>query len=260
MIIKKRRFNFNEFVDNLDPTSNSNNFWKVIKLFRNSEFFSSKTPPVCSKSEIVNGFIDNFAPAGNMDPFSEVISSRYPSFFDMQFQLHELEKLILSARQGSAPDSDLINYAILKLLPTIAVQRLHDIFNKILKDNTFPKMWREYDIILLPKLNKVEFRPIALSSYILKLLEKLIKARLNRFVELDLLLPPSQFGFLKGKSCDDCLSILMLEVHKDFINRDTVSALFLDIKGAYDNVKPGILFDIINSMKIAAAISVLFAI
>jgi len=102
MIIKKRRrLNFNEFVDSLDPSLNSNNFWKVIKLFRNSDFFSFKMTPVCSKSEAVDGFIDNFAPAGNMDPFSEVVSSRYPSFFDMQFQLHKLEELISSARQRS---------------------------------------------------------------------------------------------------------------------------------------------------------------
>jgi len=36
-IIKNRkRLNINEFVDGLDPNSNKN-FWKVIKLFRNSE-------------------------------------------------------------------------------------------------------------------------------------------------------------------------------------------------------------------------------
>jgi len=38
----------------------------------------------------------------------------------------------------------------------------------------------------------------------------------------------------------------MLEVHKGFINHDLVGALFLDIKGAYDNVKPSILFDIVE--------------
>jgi len=108
-------------------------------------------------------------------------------------------------------------------------------------------------IILLPKPNKVEYRPIALSSCILKLLEKLIKVKLDRFVELDLLPPSFQFGFRKGRSCDDCFSILMLEVHKGFINRDPVDALFLDIKGAYDNVKPGILFDMINSIRIPVA-------
>jgi|GEM_PF-3750345 len=115
IIKKKKRLNFNEFVDGLDPNLNFNNFWKVIKLFKNSEVFSSKTTPVSSKSDLVERFIDGFAPAGNMVPFPEVITSRYPSFFDMQFQLHELEEIILSARQGSPLGSDLINHSVLKL-------------------------------------------------------------------------------------------------------------------------------------------------
>jgi len=57
-------------------------------------------------------------------------------------------------------------------------------------------MWRNYDIILLPKPNKLDFRSIALSSCILKILEKLIKSRLERLMELDLLLPCSH-GFRK---------------------------------------------------------------
>jgi len=186
---------------------------------------------VRSKGDIVDEFIDNFAPAGNMDPFAEVVPFRYPSFFNMQFKLHELEDLISSARQGSAPGSNLINYTILKALPSIAVQILLDIFNKILRENNSPDKWREYDIVLLPKRNKTDYRSIALSSCVLKLLEKLIKVRFDRFVELDLLFPPSQFGFRKGKSCDDCLSILLLEVHKGFLSI-APCALFLDIKRA----------------------------
>jgi len=95
----------------------------------------------------------------------------------------------------------------------------------------------------------MDFRPIALSSCVLKLLEKLIKSRLDRVVELDLLLP-SQFGFCKGRSCDDCFALLMLEVYRGFINHNPMGALFLDIKGPYDNVKPNILLDIVNSIRI----------
>jgi len=83
-----------------------------------------------------------------------------------------------------------------------------------------------------------------------KLLEKLIKSRLEKFTELDLLLSPSQFDFRKGRSCDDYISLMVLEVYKGFINHDPVGVLLLDIKGIYDNVKPNILFDIINNIRI----------
>jgi len=124
----------------------------------------------------------------------------YPTFFDTQFQLEELEELVTSAREGSAPGSDFISYSLLKLMPTIAIRYLVIIFNRILRECSFPDEWREYDVILLPKGNKSDFRPIAMSSCVMKLLEKLIKSRLDKFVELDLFLPSSQFGFRKGKS------------------------------------------------------------
>jgi len=146
------------------------------------------------------------------DSFSDIISFRYPSFFDTEFQLREFEEIITTARERSILKNDLINYSLLKLLPTIIVQKLLIIFNRILSESTFPEKWREFDIILLPKPNKLKFRFITLSSCVLKLLEKLIKSGLEKFVELDLLLPPSQFGFRKSKSCDDCISLMLLEV------------------------------------------------
>ena len=50
-------------------------------------------------------------------------------------------------------------------------------------------------------------------------------------------------GFRKGKSCIDNLSILTTDIQKNFYQKDSVSAFFLDGKGAYDDVNPEILID-----------------
>jgi len=39
----------------------------------------------------------------------------------------------------------------------------------------------------------------------------------NRKIELDCLLPDIQFGFKKGKSCEDCLALINLKIYKAFI-------------------------------------------
>jgi len=71
-------------------------------------------------------------------------------------------------------------------------------------------------------------------------------------VELDLLLSCLQYGFRKGRSCDDCIALLLLKIYKGFITHNhPMGVLFLDIKRAYDNVNPNILFDIVNTMKIS---------
>lgn len=77
-------------------------------------------------------------------------------------------------------------------------------FNLIIADDSFPTIWKTYDITLIPKPGKKGFRPISLASARLKIFEKLISRRFDRFVELDLILPPIQFGFRRGRSCEDC--------------------------------------------------------
>lgn len=93
-------------------------------------------------------------------------------------------------------------------------------------------------------------RPISLMSCVLKLLEKLIKIRLERFIELELVLPNSQYGFRSGRSCDHCLALLNLEIYRTFTRNQATGAIFLDIASAYDNVDPFILFHSLNSMNI----------
>lgn len=111
-------------------------------------------------------------------------------------------------------------------------------------------MWSQCDIVLIPKAYKKDFRPIILASCVLKLLEKLIKPRLERYVEMDYLLRNSQYGFRKERSCNDCLAVINLNVYKAFSGRSYVGGLFVDIKSAYDNVDPKRLFDLIDTFKI----------
>jgi len=103
-------------------------------------------------------------------------------------------------------------------------------------------------VILLWKPRKNDFRP-SLVSCVLKIREKMIKRKIERFIELDCLLPDIQFDFRKGKFCEDCLVLINLEIYKAFIMSECVRAVFLDIKTAYDN--PFILFNLVNDVKIS---------
>jgi len=69
-------------------------------------------------------------------------------------------------------------------------------------------------------------------------------------MEMDCVIPETQFGFRKGRSCEDCLAILNLEIYNSFMKGECVRVMFLDIKSAYDNVYPSILFNKLNKLKI----------
>lgn len=57
------------------------------------------------------------------------------------------------------------------------------------------------------------------------------------------LLPDSQFGFRKTKSCSDNLALLSTSIEKALLEGVHVSSLFLDIKSAYDNVLVDVLIE-----------------
>ena len=65
--------------------------------------------------------------------------------------------------------------------------------------------------------------------------------RLNWQIESQNLIPSSQTDFRKGTSYIDNLMRLTINVEEAFIKNKSILAVFLDVKGAFDNVNIDIL-------------------
>lgn len=87
-----------------------------------------------------------------------------------------------------------------------------------------------------PASDPSSYRPIALSSVLTKITEHMIKQRIEWLLESRNLLANSQFGFRKGMSTIDNLSILTTDIRLSFSKKDYLVAVFLDITSAYDNL------------------------
>ncbi|XP_066601761.1 uncharacterized protein [Prorops nasuta] len=86
------------------------------------------------------------------------------------------------------------------------------------------------------------------ASFFETALTRLNKNRMQWWAESLNLFPPSQYGFRSGRSCSDNLASLSLTVeHSLFLGHD-VLACFLDVKGAFDNVKGDLLIDKLKSL------------
>ena len=70
-------------------------------------------------------------------------------------------------------------------------------------------------------------------------MERLLHFRVVQWLEKQGLLPASQFGSCKSRSCCDNLSILTTEIYTGFV--ENTSSIFLDISSAFDNVDHNIL-------------------
>jgi hypothetical protein len=105
-----------------------------------------------------------------------------------------------------------------------------------------PRSWREATIVIIPKLNKPNYRsikayrPIALLNCLGKILEKLMALRIAQMVEAHQLLHPDQIGGRPQCSAIDAAMALMHAIDTNIGNKWVMLALFLDIRGAFDNV------------------------
>ena len=113
-------------------------------------------------------------------------------------------------------------------------------FNLSLEEGIVPLEWKESNIIPLFKKgsrNKSEnYRPVSLTSVICKLLERLIKDHLVDFLVKNKLINPSQYGFLKARSCLTNMLCFLEDVTTWVDEGSPVDIIYLDFKKAFDKV------------------------
>lgn len=114
-------------------------------------------------------------------------------------------------------------------------------FNYLWFHNFIPSDWKKDCLVPILKQGKTEhepdsYRPIALTSCIGKIFEQLLKQRLEFFVEKYCILPNSQFGFRKGRSAQESISHLQLDIYNAVSCKRKLACIFFDIVGAFNNV------------------------
>ena len=80
------------------------------------------------------------------------------------------------------------------------------------------------------------YRPVSLTSLVVKVLEKLLKGHIEKHLDENRILNDSQHGFRKGRSCQTNL-LEFMEYITDCIDKgDAVDIIYLDFSKAFDKV------------------------
>ncbi len=129
------------------------------------------------------------------------------STMDAPFTLEEIKRAIL--RSGlTSPGKDEICCIMLKHLGVLASLKLLGLYNKVWEAGKLPVGWKEAVIIPIRKpgkdpSNPMNYRPIALTSHLGKIMERMITERLTFYMESRGLFSPHQSGFRKGRGTMD---------------------------------------------------------
>lgn len=162
------------------------------------------------------------------------------------FTVEEIKMAANSLQSKKAPGPDGIPAEVMKELATNRPQMLLNMYNKCLKEGTFPTAWKEQRLVLIskgkgdPELPS-SYRPLCMLDTAGKLLERLMKPRLEKAITAGGGLSPRQYGFRPRKSTigaiKDVVDIFTAAQHKNHHSRPLVLLATLDVKNAFNSLR-----------------------
>ncbi|MEL6986791.1 MAG: reverse transcriptase domain-containing protein [Bacteroidota bacterium] len=158
--------------------------------------------------------------------------------YNLPFTQQEFDSSISSSKD-SAPGPDNITYSMVAYSHMNTKKFILDIINRIYREHAFPTVWESATILPFNKPGKdkmlpCNYRPIALTSCICKLMEKMVNARLVWYLEKGNHLSPNQCGFRQMRSTSDALIRLEASICEAFAARKHHVTVFFDLEKAYD--------------------------
>lgn len=161
--------------------------------------------------------------------------------YNLPISEYELISTIHKNLKNAAPGQDNIHASMLKNLHPTALSYLLSLFNSIFLSNNYPLPWKT--VIILPILKPSSdphlpgsYRPIALSSVLGKLFQKILNKRLLWYLESNNLLSPFQYGFRKGRNSSQALIDLQNEIKEATSANSCLYSVFFDLQEAFPRV------------------------
>ena len=159
---------------------------------------------------------------------------------DVDFTPHEIERAIDEIKVNSAPGPDRFPAVLLKKCKNALSIPLFLMWRKSLDEGQIPQLLRNSTITPVHKGGSRQeaknYRPVALTSHLIKVFEKIIRNRVVEFLELNNLMNPNQHGFRAGHSCLSQLLQHFDEVTKLLENGKNVDVVYLDFAKAFDKL------------------------
>src|ERR1700678_198148 len=153
----------------------------------------------------------------------------------------QIRRLIAKLSPHKAPGPDGIPNIVLQKCVDIIISRLIRIYRAIMDFNLNYGPWKEFTTVVLRKPGKPSYevpkahRPIALISTMAKVLTAIVAEGLSKVVERHQLISKTHFGGRPGRSTADAVHYLVDKVFTAWRDNRVVSALFLDVEGAFPN-------------------------
>ena len=167
---------------------------------------------------------------------------------EIEFSVYRIKPILNSIDINKAQGPDAINGAVLKNCSATLAYPLSKMFHLIYNVGYIPSEWKLSNVVPIHKKDdksSVEnYRPISLTSLVMKVLERIMHEELLTRTETKI--DPRQHGFLKNKSCNTNLLSFANSVSLSLHDKLGADVIYFDFSKAFDTVSHDI---ILNKLK-----------
>lgn len=259
-IIKRSKIeSLREFVTGLSHTVPQSAVWRKIKSFKSG--YSPQTFPIVENDNLVldpkekaEYFNNCFGEQSNVDPLDKpFVQTIEEKFLEVNLNLNKeicMDEFVsaLSNLKDKSPGTDGVTNKMIQMCHPSFKEEILNLFNQCLLTGKMPDIWKFGLVIPILKLGKPpkcksSYRPITLLSCLGKLLERIMKNRMEQQIEVDNLLNPSQYGFRPKRGTDDILLNITSKIREVLGSKRACCVIYLDLKGAFDKIwRHGLLY------------------
>ena len=152
---------------------------------------------------------------------------------------------------GKAAGPDGVSPRVLRACAEQLCGVLHRVFNMSLSLQKVPVIWKTSCLVPVPKKPQPsgfsDYRPVALTSHIMKTLERLILEQLRPMVRPHL--DPLQFAYQPRIGVEDAIIYLLNRVYAHLDKPgSTVRVMFFYFSSAFNTIRPAVLGDKLMAM------------
>ena len=158
----------------------------------------------------------------------------------------------LSATSAAGPDG--IPAILLKYCKKCLSKPIAMIWRASMQQGNIPHVCKTANIIPIHKGKSravpANYRPVALTSHLIKLFEKVVRKKIVAHLEKHNLLNPTQHGFRQGRSCLSQLISHFDKITTLLENQHAVDVIYLDFAKAFDKVDIGVTMRKLHALNI----------
>ena len=174
-------------------------------------------------------------------------SKTFSTLHNIEVTTSMIEQAIKDIPNDASPGPNGIGPLFLKNGGLFVYEALEDILKQSLSESYIPQIMKDIWITPLwkggPKTDPAEYRPLAMSSHLIKTLERVVRKQLVEYLEDYSLLEICQHGSRAGRSTLTQLMSQHTKLLESLKDGSNLELLYLDFSKAFDKVSHPILLE-----------------